>query len=194
VSQRPGEKAGIRSGDQLVAINQHEIKDASRQVGQMYRAGAWSKVTYSLVRGSIPVDMTVVLAPADHSSNNWLRVIALIYLGIGIYVLMRRWTAPAPPTSIFFAWSRSFSMRSITRGNSTLSTGQSIGETWWRGCCSPPLFLHFVLTFPERRDFVRRTTGYWAALYAPGLLLLGLHIVAIRLIQPSQNLSWTSTV
>ena len=43
---------------------------------------------------SVPVDMTVILVPAERSLNNWLRLIALIYLGIGLYVLLRRWTAP----------------------------------------------------------------------------------------------------
>ncbi len=30
----------------------------------------------------------------DRSLNAGLRLIALIYLGIGLYVLLRRWTAP----------------------------------------------------------------------------------------------------
>ena len=47
-----GEKAGIRDGDQLSAvINGHEIKNSAGQVRQLYRAGIWSKATYSLVRG-----------------------------------------------------------------------------------------------------------------------------------------------
>ncbi len=61
---------------------------------ELYRVGAWSKTTYSLVRRDVPVDMVVILVPAEQSPNNWLRLIALIYLGIGLYVLLRRWTAP----------------------------------------------------------------------------------------------------
>src|ERR1700736_5308285 len=33
----PGAKAGIKEGDQLVAINQDEVKDTAAQVRQMYR-------------------------------------------------------------------------------------------------------------------------------------------------------------
>ncbi len=90
----PGDKAGIRAGDRLTAINQHDVKDTTTRMRQVYRVGAWSKATYSLVRQSVPLDTTVILIPAERSLNFWLRFIALIYLGIGLYVLLRRWTAP----------------------------------------------------------------------------------------------------
>ena len=90
----PGDKAGIRVGDQLTAINEREVKDTPTRMRQVYRVGAWSKATYSVIRQSVPVDMTVILVPAERSLNFWLRFIALIYLGIGLYVLLRRWTAP----------------------------------------------------------------------------------------------------
>jgi len=93
-SDGPGEKAGIKVGDQLAAINGSEIKRTAHAVRQMYRSGVWSKTTYSLVRGGVPVEVSLILAPADRSFNVGLRVISLIYLGIGLYVLLRRWTAP----------------------------------------------------------------------------------------------------
>ncbi len=55
-----GAKAGIKVGDQLTAINQHEVKNTASQVGQLYRAGVWSKATYSLIRESVPVDAVVI--------------------------------------------------------------------------------------------------------------------------------------
>src|SRR5581483_9302036 len=90
----PGEKAGIRVNDQLVAVNQHEINGTAALIRRLYSAGPWSKATYSLVRGSVPLDSVVILVPVEKSLNYWLRLIALIYLGIGLYVLLRRWTAP----------------------------------------------------------------------------------------------------
>ena len=36
----------------------------------------------------------VILEPTDRSRNQGLRLIALAYLAIGMYVLLRRWTAP----------------------------------------------------------------------------------------------------
>ena len=35
----PGEKAGIRAGDQLTAINQHDVKDTTARMRQVYRVG-----------------------------------------------------------------------------------------------------------------------------------------------------------
>src|SRR6185503_6087309 len=67
----PGAQAGIKRGDRV-----------------------WSKPNYTLQRGQFTFDASPVLSPSDRSSNAWLRLIALIYLAIGLYVLFRRWTAP----------------------------------------------------------------------------------------------------
>src|SRR5579863_1734498 len=89
----PGAKAGIKANDQLVTVNGQEVKKTSDVERQLYRSGIYSKATYTLMRQSVTLDSTVIIEPADRSLNSWLRVIALIYLGIGLYVLLRRWTA-----------------------------------------------------------------------------------------------------
>ena len=81
-------------GDQLTAIDQQEVNTTAARTHQLYHVGAWSKATYSLIRQSVPVDVVLIAVPADLSTHNWLRLIGLIYLGIGLYVLLRRWTAP----------------------------------------------------------------------------------------------------
>ena len=90
----PGAKAGVKVGDELAAVNQAGVRRIPELVRQQYRTGVYSKATYSLVRNSIPVDTQLVLVPAERSLNPGLRLIGLIYLGIGLYVLLRRWTAP----------------------------------------------------------------------------------------------------
>ena len=40
------------------------------------------------------LDIQVLLEPADRSTDQGSRLIALVYLLIGLYVLLRRWTAP----------------------------------------------------------------------------------------------------
>ena len=89
----PAERAGIRRGDQIVSLNGRPVDSSAAVTHQLYDSGVWSKATYSLVRGAVPLDVEVVLVPAERSMNDWLRLIALIYLGIGLYVLLRRWTA-----------------------------------------------------------------------------------------------------
>lgn len=142
----PGARAGIKTGDRVVAVNQRPVNDGAQLSRELYRAGVWSKATYSLVRQAVPVDTDVVLVPAEKSQNTWLRLIALIYLGIGLYVLLRRWTAPGSLHFYIFCLA-SFVLYAFQY------TGKLNGFDWtiyWgsivAGLLQPALFLHFVLT------------------------------------------------
>jgi two-component system, NtrC family, sensor kinase len=186
----PGAKAGIKSGDRLAAVNDQPVNDGSALQRQLWRAGVWSKATYSLVRQSVPVDTDVVLIPTEKSQNTWLRLIALIYLGIGLYVLLRRWTAPGSLHFYVFCLA-SFVLYSFQY------TGKLNGFDWsiyWgsiaAGLLQPALFLHFVLTFPERRRFVLEHRWALPAVYLPGLVLLSLQILALRYLKASERLRW----
>jgi two-component system NtrC family sensor kinase len=186
----PGDKAGIKEGDRVLAVNDHELANSAALVRQMYRVGPWSKATYSLVRQGIPVDAVIILAPLEKSLNYWLRFIALIYLGIGIYVLMRRWTAPGSMhfyvfclvSFIFYAFKY------------TGKFNQFDWTIYWAnvvaGLLQPALFLHFALTFPEPRNFIRKHRWTIPSLYVPGLLLLSLHVAAISFLQATEKLRW----
>ncbi len=186
----PGAKAGIKTGDRLAAVNQHEVKENAGLVRQLYRVGAWSKATYSLLHQSVPVDMVVVLVPFERSLHDWLRLIALIYLGIGLYVLLRRWTAPGSMHFYIFCLV-SFIFYSFHY------TGKLNGFDWTilfsnvvAGLLQAALFLHFVLTFPERRWFVRQHRWAIPAIYFPGLMLLCIQVLAVRFLKASELLRW----
>jgi two-component system NtrC family sensor kinase len=186
----PGAKAGIKTNDQLVSVNGQNVKNTPELERQLYRTGIWSKASYSLVRDSVTLDSSVILVPADRSLNNWLRLIALIYLGIGVYVLLRRWTAPGS-THFYIFCLVSFIAYSFKY------TGKLNDFDWtiyWSNIVAwmlqPALFLHFVLTFPEKRQFVRQRPWLLALPYLPGALLLGRHIIALRLAQASGHLRW----
>ena len=69
----------------------------------IYHDGVWAHSTYTILRplarkdkpGSVAkFDVQVILEPTDRSINQVQRLIALVYLCIGLYVLFRRWTAP----------------------------------------------------------------------------------------------------
>ncbi len=186
----PGAKGGIKPGDQLFSVNGQEIKNMSGLERQLYRTGVWSKASYSLLRQSVPLDSSVILVPAERSLNQWLRLIALIYLGIGLYVLLRRWTAPGSMHFYIFCLV-SFVAYSFKY------TGKLNDFDWtiyWgniaAGVLQPALFLHFVLTFPEKRQTVRKHPWLLALVYLPGALLLGAHVVAMRWLQASERLRW----
>jgi hypothetical protein len=147
----PADSAGVRQGDELVSVNGHEVNNTPALERQLYATGVWMKATYSVVRHSVPVEARVYLAPAERPLNDWLRLIALIYLGIGIYVLLRRWTAPSS-THFYIFCLVSFIFYSFHY------TGKLNAFDWSIYWCNviawmfqPALFLHFVLTFPERR-------------------------------------------
>jgi len=53
----------------------------------------------------------------------------------------------------------------------------------------PALFLHFALTFPERRGYVAGIPARCAVVYA-GLALLGVQVLALRFLQASERLRW----
>src|SRR5919112_5781689 len=63
--QGPGEKAGIKPGDVLRAINDSKITGSTSVVRQMFQTSVWSKTTYALERQSVPLDVQVILTPRD---------------------------------------------------------------------------------------------------------------------------------
>jgi len=185
----PGAKAGIKAGDLLVTVNGQEVKNTASLDRQLYSTGIWSKANYSLIRQGVTLDSNIILAPADQSLNNSLRLIALIYLGIGVYVLLRRWTAPGS-THFYIFCLVSFIAYSFKY------TGKLNDFDWtiyWSNVVAwvlqPALFLHFVLTFPERRNMVRKHPWILALIYLPGTLLLATRLTAMRLLEATGRLS-----
>jgi PAS domain S-box-containing protein len=186
----PAARAGIRSGDEVVSLNGRKVATSAALTRQLYYSGVWSKATYSLVRGSVPVDVEVVLAPAERSMNDWLRVIALIYLGIGLYVLLRRWTAVGSTHFYIFCLVSFvfYAFHYTGKFNQFDWTLYWSNEVAW--LLQAALFLHFVLTFPEKRTFVSRNRWAIPLLYLPGAVLLGIQLLAIQYFQASERLRW----
>ena len=186
----PGAKSGIKVGDQLLSVNGQEIHSTPGLERQLYRTGAWFKAVYSVQRHAVALDSDVYLVSADRSLYTSLRLIALIYLGIGLYVLLRRWTAPCS-THFYIFCLVSFIAYSFKY------TGKLNDFDWiiyWSNIVAwilqPALFLHFVLTFPEKRKLIRDRPWLLALAYIPGVILLGRHVIALRLAQASGLLRW----
>ncbi len=186
----PGARSGIKPGDQLVSINGEDVQTMPGLERQLYRNGVWSKASYSLLRQTVPLDSSVILVPAERSLNNWLRLIALIYLSIGLYVLLRRWTAPGS-THFYIFCLVSFIAYSFKY------TGKLNDFDWtiyWgniaAGVLQPALFLHFVLVFPEKREIIRKHPWLLALVYLPAAILFAAHLTAMRVLQASERLRW----
>src|SRR5262249_5330710 len=157
---------------------------------QQFRVGAYFSANYSLIRGSVPVPAKVTLAAADRSLNPGLRLIGLIYLGIGLYVLLRRWTAPKSThfyifclvSFVFYSFKYTVKLNEVD--------WVILGGNILAGLFQPALFLHFVLTFPERKQLVRKHPWVVAASYVPAFLLIGLLGLSFRLMIASERLRW----
>jgi two-component system NtrC family sensor kinase len=191
--ESPGHRAGIRTGDVLVSIDDQPTARLASLVREMYRSGIWAHATYSLLRplphsvdlnGATRLDIQVILEPKDRSINQAMRLIALVYLCIGIYVLFRRWTAPKSIHFYVFCLV-SFVLYSFR------STGEPGTFDWiiyWGNMAAqalqPALFLHFAVSFSDnfaskhRSRVGRRVLA--TLLYVPGIFLIGLQYHAIR--------------
>jgi len=186
----PGARAGIASGDRLLTVNGTRVSTVGALVQKMYAVGAYFKIRYSLQRGTSIFDAAPILAAQEHTSNNWLRVIGLIYLGIGLYVLFRRWTAPGS-THFYVFCLVSFAFCSFHFTGKLNSFDRTI---YWGNILAnmlqPALLLHFVLTFPERSWILKKYRWLATSIYLPGLLLLSYHVLAVVTSRASETLLW----
>jgi two-component system, NtrC family, sensor kinase len=175
----PGERAGIKAGDLLVSANYVATPRVSFLTHQWFAVGTWRNIDYLLVRSGVPIHASVLLEPTDRSQNQGLRLIALVYLSIGLYVLFRRWTAPRA-THFYVFCLASFVLYSFNYTGKfntfdwTIYWGRILAEA-----LQPALFLHFALAFPEEKPTSRRHWIY-SLIYLPGLAVIVLQVVALR--------------
>jgi len=185
-----GDRGGIKVGDVLVAVGGVEVHNNVDVARQMYRSGVWTKLSYTLNRDNVSLDVPVILQSVDKSLNQGLRLIALVYLGIGIYVLLRRWTAPKASHFYLFCLV-SFIFYSF---KFTGKLNQFDWTVYWSnvvaGMLQPAMFLHFALTFPEPKAFIQKRNWILPLVYLPGLVLLGVWILLVTGAEASGLLLW----
>lgn len=187
----PGQRAGVRAGDVLITVDERPTLALAPFIHQLFRDGTYGRATYLIARpakrcqlqpSSTKFDIQVILEPTDRSINYGLRIIGVVYLLIGLYVLFRRWTAPKS-THFYVFCLVSFVLYAF-KFTTELDTFDWI--IYWSNVVAtflqPALFLHFAFTFSDTApDPAHRTRrGILSTfLYLPGLYLLGLQIVSI---------------
>jgi PAS domain S-box-containing protein len=182
LSGSPGQRAGIQTHDLLTAVDDSPVSRVADFERQLYRTGSWDNARYSITRDGIPLDAPVLVIPepADQSLQAGLRLIGLIYLAIGIYVLFRRWTAPRA-THFYLFCLASFALYALKfTGKLDLLDWTVFWINGLAGSLQPALFLHFALSFPEERFKNIRRRWLLPLIYAPGAGLLGLWLMAIN--------------
>ena len=179
----PAQRAGIKTGDLITQANDRPLPRYAALVREMVRTGAYGTIHYTVIRSGVKLpEVPLILNPLDRSTNQGFRLIALVYLGIGLYVLFRRWTAPHA-THFYIFCLASFVLDAFKYTGKLSAPGQTITldeVIFWgnivAGALQPALFLHFALAFAE----VRRNHRWLAAfIYLPACFVVGLQIIAI---------------
>lgn len=180
LSSGPGQRAGIKTGDLLVAANEQPTPRIAFLTREWFRTGPYGKATYTIVRDNVKFDIPIILEAQDRSLNQVLRLVALVYLLIGLYVLFRRWTAPRSMHFYVFCLV-SFILYAF---NYTTEFDTLDWTVYWgkilAGALQPALFVHFALAFPQERDSIRRKRWPVYAIYFPAVLVVGLQLAAIE--------------
>jgi PAS domain S-box-containing protein len=178
----PGSRSGLKAGDLLTAVNDVPVTRLSDFDRELYRTEPFGTAHYTITRDGIPLDSPVPVIPEElnRSLQQAFRVIGLIYLAIGIYVLFRRWTAPRA-THFYVFCLVSFALYALKY------TGRMDGLdsiVYWCNVLAealqPALFLHFALSFPEERLGSVGRRWLLPLIYMPGAAVLGLRLYAFR--------------
>jgi len=177
----PAERVGIREGDILQVINGVPVERAEDVHRIVFSSGVWTELGYDLNRQGKPFHTQLITVPQDNSRSihQYLEVVGLLYLFIGAFILVRRWTAPRSLHFYGFCLA-SFVLYTFSytgKLNGFDSTIYWLNVAAWM--VQPALFLHFCLRFPQKGSSGNDRLGFLSAVYLPGMLLLAFHALVI---------------
>lgn len=172
----PGEKAGLKTGDRLLKIQGFPVGQATDVIQALISVKPYMKAQYTVQRRGIEWDANLIVGErVPDYSLYYQYLIGLAYLAIGLFVYFRRGNAP-----------KSLHFLLLCLVSFVLSTFHYSGKLntfdkviYWgniaAGIFAPTVFLHFCLTFPEPRGWLRGR-GRVPLIYLPGLLLLAISV------------------
>jgi two-component system, NtrC family, sensor kinase len=188
-------QAGIHAGDFVRSIEGVGIKKATDVARILGRIGSWKFATYGLSRsgwGDFKTSVNIWDAPLDRAVL-YQYLVALAYLVIGLFVYFRRGSAHKARHFYILCLTSfilfSFHFTGKLNGFDKVIYYGSVAA----GLLAPTIFLHFCLTFPEPRKWLRARFGT-ALLYAPAasifLLYLAFSSGALTVEYSPIELSW----
>jgi hypothetical protein len=185
----PAERAGVRPGDVLLGVDGEEVLSPERMEGVLAGRRPGERLTYSLLRQDERRALAVSVRPLPQGNTSaffYLSLAGFFSLVVGTVVLLRR---PADRHSLhFYAVCVLFFLM-----YSTSYTGRLSGGDWvlfWADHLAvlflPVVYLHFCLTFPEKR---LRAQSAWVvpALYMPALAVTGASVMSHALLARGQE-------
>src|SRR6201987_2121882 len=175
----PASAAGIHSGDILLAINDVAVPRAASVANRLYRAGLWTQLRYKLSRNGEEFETRLITTPPHKpiTVENYLRVVGLLYLFIGLFIFVRRWNAPRA-VHFYVCCLVSFILYSFQYSGKLDAFDL---EVYWASMVArllaPTLLLHFALVFQGRSGSERKSVLKIGAIYALPVVLLAIHIL-----------------
>ena len=173
----PGQKAGIRKGDELVSIAGVPVTAGRGRHGDPGAAGCLEEGRLQGARATASrFTANVIIGEAERDSTLFYQyAVGLVYLAIGLFVYFRRVGAPRS-LHFFLLCLASFVLSTfhysgkLNNFDKVIYLGNVVA-----GYLAPTLFLHFCCMFPEPQKWIRRR-GMAALLYVPGTALLAMHL------------------
>jgi len=179
------ERAGVRRGDVLLAIDGTPIDRVEDVVATLHRAHPGQALHYTVARVEARQQLDVAVAPIPSSPIGLylaLATVGIFSLLVGASVRLRR---PDHQATLHFFW-----LTVAFFGVMAFSfTGKLDALDWtfyWGDLTAhlllPPLFLHFALVFPDRHDAWVRSDAARTLLplfYLPALILGSLSVLAV---------------
>jgi two-component system, NtrC family, sensor kinase len=195
VSGGPGDKKGIRVGDQLLKIRQFEIRSELDVPRALWQQIPLLPTPYTLRRNNIDfvIDKIFVEEAPRDSAVYYQYGVGAAYLAIGLFVYFRR-TSAAKSLHFFILCLFSF-IASTFHYSGKLNTFDE--AMYWGNLLAnlfaPAIFLHFCLTFPTVPGLLRtRRTNL--LLYLPSFLIALLFAVLaeglVKFATPLLELRW----
>jgi two-component system, NtrC family, sensor kinase len=172
----PAERAGIKAGDRLVSIQSAPIHQAIDVIQILLSVKPYLNAKYTVERRGIEFNANVIVGERVPDYTLYYQyLIGLAYLAIGLFVYFRRGNAP-----------KSLHFLLLCLVSFVLSTFHYTGKLnnfdkviYWgnvaAGIFAPTIFLHFCLTFPEARGWLR-ARGRIPLIYLPGLFLFAVTV------------------
>ena len=192
----PADRAGIRPGDVLLAIDGKEVLQTGQVEARLARRRPGQAIPYQVLRADQKRTLEVVVRPLSQGNVRlfyYLSLVGFFSLVVGTIVMLRR--PPDRAALHFYAICLLFFlMYSISY------TGKLNFADWtlfWADYLAilflPVVFLHFCLSFPERRI---RATRSWLipAAYMPPLFLAGAAVTSqVLFLQTGGEALWDIT-
>lgn len=188
----PGERAGVRGGDQLLKISGQPIKSTLDIPRVIFQVGAFSEAKYQVVSRGVEVTHPLVLGEDDlDPALSYQYVVGIVYLLLGLFVYFRR--SAAPKALHFYLLCLASFVQYTFHYTGKLNNFDKV--IYWGNAAAcllaPCVFLHFCLSFPRSYRWLK--DRQWL-IYIPGSALLAIQwLVAngnLRVDIPINELRW----